>query len=89
MSSLFEHVVEQYPDNLRREKYQYWSRLKRAYTDFERSPEYPGKQPDQEGFVDWLEDKYGLRIELSQGMWTPYYTVTDSRKFLLFSLAYS
>jgi hypothetical protein len=94
MSSFFEHIVEQYPADLRKTKYEYWSRLKRANEDFRdnRPPcvmnGYTDFMAEKRAFEQWMFDQWGLEVVVEQDGYSPYYTVKDEQKYLLFCMKY-
>ena len=83
VKSFFEHVAEQYPNEIKRSKYEYWRKLKRAHIDFE------SDSVKTEGeFVEWMRERWGLAIEMIDGGYSPYYNIVDEKKYLLFTLKY-
>jgi hypothetical protein len=95
MSTFFEHVVEQYPPELKRQKYEYWTRLKRANEDFRAryvprvDNVYTDFLAEKRAFEQWMLDQWGLDVVVEQDGYSPYYTVRDEQKYLLFVLRYS
>ena len=94
MSTFFEHVVEQYPPELKRQKYEYWRMLARANEDF-RSNSPPRVVNDlkdfnaeKRAFEQWMLDQWGLEVVVEQDGYSPYYTVVDEHKYLLFCVKY-
>ena len=64
----------------RRRRNEHWARLKRARLDCDGiSGNYP----------KWLEEQYGLRVHMNNGMITDDYTVVDDKKYLIYLLKYS
>lgn len=95
MTSFFEHVVEQYPPELKRRKYEYWTRLKRANEDFraQHVPRvvngYTDFLAEKRAFEQWMFNQWGLEIMVEQDGYSPYYTVKDEHKYLLFCVKYA
>ena len=95
MSTFFEHVLEQYPPELKRQKYEYWTRLKQANEDFRASHTprvvngYTDFLAEKRAFEQWMLDQWGLEVVVEQDGYSPYYRVIDERKNLLFELKYS
>jgi len=89
MKDVFSHIADQYPPELRRKKYQYWQRLTRANEDYRR--EYDHKNDFAEEKIDfgrWMRDQWGLKIDMETEGITPYYTIVDEQKYLLFLIKY-
>lgn len=95
MSTIFEHVVDQYPQSLREKKYQYWRMLRAANEDFRAShvPRVVNGLSDflveKAAFERWMLDQWGLEVVVEQDGYSPYYTVRDEQKYLLFCLKYA
>ena len=91
MKTIFQHVVDQYPQSLRERKYQYWRMLRSANEDFRSRQDSPAQPHDQEKreFQQWMLDRWGLEICVEIDGYSPYYTVVDQRKYLLFELKYA
>lgn len=95
MSTFFEHVVEQYPPALRRQKYKFWARLRRANEDFrvQHVPRVVNGLSDflaeKAAFEQWMREHWGLDVVVEQDGYSPYYTVVDEQKYLMFELKYS
>ena len=102
MSTIFEHVVDQYPQSLREKKYQYWRMLRAANDwadaaneDFRAShvPRVVNGLSDflaeKAAFERWMLDQWGLEVVVEQDGYSPYYTVRDEQKYLLFCLKYA
>jgi hypothetical protein len=63
----------------RRCRNEHWARLKRSRLDCDGiSGNYP----------KWLEEQYGLRVHMTNGMITDDYTVIDEKKYLVYLLKY-
>jgi hypothetical protein len=84
VKDFFSHVVEQYPQDLRRSKYEYWQKLRTANHDYARE----SGDPSPEGFQHWMRDRWGLTVEMIDGGWSPYYNIVDEKKYLLFKIKY-
>lgn len=95
MSTFFEHVVEQYPAELKKKKYEYWRMLARANEDFRAShvPRVVNGLSDflaeKAAFERWMLDQWGLEVVVEQDGYSPYYTVRDEQKYLLFCIKYA
>ena len=85
----FEHVAEQYPPDLRERKYEYWARLKRANEDYRQNNKHNSFQEEKEQFERWMAEQWGLNIQIEADGYSPYYTVKDEKKYLLFVLKYA
>jgi hypothetical protein len=92
--TFFEHIVEQYPADLRKTKYEYWARLKRANEDFRsnNSPRVVNGLTDfnaeKRAFEQWMLDQWGLEVVVEQDGYSPYYKIEDEKKYLLFVMKY-
>ena len=92
--NIFEHIVEQYPADLRKTKYEYWARLKRANEDFRSNKPprvmngYTDFMAEKRAFEQWMLDQWGLEVVVEQDGYSPYYTVIDEKKYLLFLMKY-
>jgi hypothetical protein len=95
MSTFFEHVVEQYPPELRQQKYQYWRMLRAANEDFrvQHVPRvvngYTDFLAEKRAFEQWMLAQWGLEVVVDQDGYSPYYRVVDQQKYLLFELKYA
>jgi hypothetical protein len=89
MNYLFSHIADQYPPEIRKKKYQYWDRLVRANEDYRREHDH-GEDFEGEkiSFYQWMRDQWGLEIDTESADITPYYTVVDEHKYLLFIIKY-
>lgn len=85
MSTFFEHVVEQYPPDIRKKKYEYWQMLRWANLDY--SKETGDATP--EGFCKWMLEQWGLEVGVESGGYSPYYIVKNENRYLLFQLKYA
>jgi hypothetical protein len=88
LMTLFEHIVEQYPPALKKKKYEYWTMLKRANEDYRLHNSYGTFQEEKEKFEKWMKDQWGMIVEVEADGYTPYYTVLDEQKYLLFVIKY-
>jgi hypothetical protein len=84
VKDFFSHVVDQYPDELRVAKYGYWQKLRRAHQDYDQE----SKDQSVDGFCRWMQDRWGLAIEIVDGGYSPYYNIVDEHKYLLFKIKY-
>ena len=95
MSTFFEHVVEQYPPELKKKKYRYWRQMAQANADF-RESRPPCRvngikdfSDELRAFEQWMREQWGLDVSMGQDGPSPYYTVVDEQKYLLFELKYA
>ena len=89
MSDLFSHIADQYPPEIRKKKYQYWQRLTRANEEYRREHDHGGDfEGEKISFYQWMQDQWGLKIDVESEGITPYYTVVDEQKHLLFLMKY-
>jgi len=86
--NIFEHIVEQYPPEVKKKKYEYWMKLRNANADYRRQHQHDNIKEEQEGFQQWMRDQWGLEVGLESQGYTPYFQVLDERKYLLFELKY-
>lgn len=70
----------------------YWNRLRGARTEY---ADETGSDPharvtanDDSGFFNWMQRKYGVKLEFIDGHISGAYTVVNDNKFLLFTLKY-
>ena len=95
MSTFFEHVVEQYPPELKKRKYQYLRQIAQANADFraQHVPRvvngYSDFLAEKRAFEQWMREQWGLEVVVDQDGYGPYYTVVDEQKHLLFELKYA
>jgi len=84
MTSFVEHVYDQYPPKLRMEKYEFWRILKRCHNDYNNL-----RSTDSiEDFSKYMNDQYGIQIEIVDGNIGPYYNIKDEKKYMLFLLKF-
>jgi hypothetical protein len=89
MNDIFSHIADQYPPEIRKNKYEYWSRLTRANEEYRRKHDHKNDFAEEMiSFYQWMRDQWGLEIDTSTEGITPYYTVVDENKYLLFLLKY-
>jgi hypothetical protein len=74
----------------RKKRNQYWTMLRRARVDFIQLFDQAGEYyPDEEGaFYYYLEQNYGLRVELIDGQIAGEYGVVDEKKYLMFLMKF-
>jgi hypothetical protein len=84
VKSFFEHVADQYPPEIRAKKYEYWQKLRLAQHDYAKST----GNPSTDDFCKWMQDRWGLAIEIVDGGYSPYYNIIDENKYLLFKIKY-
>ena len=63
------------------DKYDFWSTIKSIQT------EYRGSESDT-GFTDWLANKYGIQLDVIDGMYGSEYTIVDEAKHTFYKLKY-
>lgn len=85
MSTFFEHVVDQYPPDIRKKKYEYWQKLRWANLDY--SKETGDATP--EGFCKWMLDRWGIEVGHESAGYSPWHRIVDEKKHLLFELKYA
>lgn len=72
----------------RQEQYIHWKMLRSANTDFKKH--HPDKIDDYLFFMDWLQEKYGIRVYMAEGGYiSGNFEITDEHKYLLFQIAYT
>lgn len=86
--TLFEHIVDQYPPKLKKKKYEYWRMLKQANEDYRLNNQHNTFQEEKEQFEKWMRNHWGIIVEVEADGYTPYYTVLDEKKYLLFVIKY-
>ena len=89
MISFFEHIVEQYPANIKEKKYEYWTKLRNANVDYRKIHSSDNVRDEPMKFQQWMLDQWGLKIGLESQGYSPYFEIVDERKYLLFELKYS
>lgn len=88
MKDLFSHIADQYPPEIRRQKYEYWVKLKRANEEYRQNNHHDSFQEEKAQFEQWMLDQWGIDVQVEDNGYTPYYTVADPNKYLLFLLKY-
>jgi hypothetical protein len=89
VNDVFSHIADQYPPEIRRKKYQYWQRLTRANEDYRREHDHKNDFAEEKiDFGQWMRDQWGLEIDMETEGITPYYTIVDEHKYLLFVIKY-
>lgn len=89
MKTLFEHVVEQYPPEIRMNKYTYWSRLRSANADYRATHSNKDTEEEKLAFQKWMLDQWGLRVGIELEGYSPYFEILDEKKYMLFLLKYA
>jgi hypothetical protein len=89
MSTFFEHVVDQYPPEIRKEKYEYWAMLKQANEEYRQHNEHESFEDEKICFEQWMKDRWGVIVGIESDGYSPYYTVEDENKYLLFCIKYA
>jgi len=62
----------------KRKRNEHWARLKQARLVCPDPPNYPR----------WLEDTWGIRVVMKEGMITDEYTILDEKKYLMYLLKF-
>lgn len=68
---------------------EYWSRLRRAFNDYETGNHGPYGEPNFNTFKSFMEQRYGLRVSMTGGDISSTYEVVDEKKHMLFLLKYT
>lgn len=83
MKSFVEHVYDQYPEPLRMEKYMFWRTLRKCFAQHEL--DFDMQLPE---FAQFMQDQYGIELQIVDNQIGPYYNVVDKQKYLIFLLKY-
>jgi hypothetical protein len=89
MSTFFEHVADQYPLEIRKKKYEYWAMLKRANEEYRQNNKHDSIEDEKACFKLWMEEQWGVRVDIESDGYSPYYTVKNKNKYLLFEIKYA
>lgn len=77
------------PDiEFRKKRFEYWTALKKVRTEFLDSKVATEQRFDIYDFEQYLEDQYGLKINVWQGNITDGFTIVDEKKYLIFILRF-
>ena len=69
----------------------YWQRLRGArveYADETGSDSITQVTKHNDGFYQWMQDKYGIQLEFINGNISGAYTILDEKKLMMFLLKY-
>ena len=85
-----EESFRQWEAERKQERNRYWVMLRKAKNDWLKLTEQAALEYDLDdgAFYYYLQQNYGLRIELIDGKIGPEYAVVDEQKYLLFILKY-
>ena len=86
--TLFEHIVEQYPPEIKKKKYEYWSMIREANADYRKKHQHDSVHDEIVSFKLWMEDQWGVDIELTSEGISPYYKIVEEKKYIMFQLKY-
>jgi hypothetical protein len=70
----------------RKNRWNYWAALKLVRREYQEQNKYT--EFDAYDFEDYLEGKYGVRMNIVNGNITDGYTIMDEKKYLIFLLKY-
>lgn len=70
-------------------KYEYWQMLKCANEEYRQLYSHHSFEEEKAGFEFWTQDQWGLDVSVEADGHTPYYTVKNENKYLLFQLMFS
>lgn len=84
MSTFFEHVVDQYPPDIRKKKYEYWQKLRTAKADYDKEADAPTTQ----GFCEWMLNRWGVEVGYESAGFSPWHKIVDEKKHMLFEIKY-
>lgn len=66
----------------------YWARLRRAWSDYENKDHGPYGEPNLNSFKYFMEQKYGIRVNMVGSNIDSSYQIMDDTKHTLFLLKY-
>ena len=69
-------------------RYEYWSRLKKAYADYEYNHNGDVYETDLRSFDRWMQQHWGVSITIVDSCLGSTYQVIDEKKYMLFMLKY-
>lgn len=85
--STFQDYDDDDPDiEFRRNRDKYWKALRECRSDW--FYDVSNKPHDIKDFIQFLEDTYGIKVTLHNGLITDYYTITDEGLYAFFILKY-
>lgn len=65
-------------------RYKFWDKLKQLRIEFmETHDEFHA-----EDFVEWINEKFGIKVEMNATGITDTYEITDEKKYIVFILKY-
>lgn len=70
----------------RRNRWEYWAALKKIRTEFMISAK--NGQFDAYAFEDYVEEQYGIKMNLLDGNFTDGYQIMDEQKYIVFLLKF-
>ena len=74
--------------NANYKRYEYWSRLKKAYADYEYNHNGDVYETDLRSFDRWMQQHWGVAITIVDSHFGSTYQVVDEKKYMLFMLKY-
>ena len=87
---LAEESFRKWEEERKEKRNRYWSMLRRARQDWLRLTEQAAIEYDlgESAFYYYLQQNYGLKVELIDGKIAGDYTVVDDKKYMIFLLKY-
>jgi hypothetical protein len=83
----FQDYDDDDPDiEFRKNRWNYWTALKEIRKEY--MQDSTGVDFDAYEFEDYIESKYGIKMNMVDGNITDGYTVMDEKKYLIFLLKY-
>lgn len=68
---------------------EYWRRLRNAFSDYENGDHGPYGEPNFNTFACLMENRYGLKVNMTNGNIADTYEIVDEKKHTLFLLKYA
>ena len=75
------------PDGI--EKYDHWRTLQIAKAEYDNMRIAEGIKFELEGFANWLNETYGIRIHRPEGMIGQTFEITDEAKYTFYKLKFA
>jgi hypothetical protein len=70
--------------NFRKNRYVFWNILKKLRIEFmEEHAEF-----HTEDFIEWINEKFGIKVEMNPTGITDTYSITDEKKYTFFIIKY-
>lgn len=70
-------------------KYDHWRSLQMAKAEYDNVRIEKGAKFELDGFANWLDDVYGVRIHKADQMIGQTWEVTDEKKYLFYKLKFA